>query len=152
MTTYRVDDEGYLIREVIDWKPTLRVFLRSIGFGVVAGILLWISPLLIFTFVIQELASDQWAWTFSVVAAVLTSAFYLTFMVGRRQFPKRKDGPRLHKHVLDAQPQPQSRDFWAEYRISARNLWETHATHQSLVEEMKAAGFDPNDRPRPKSG
>jgi hypothetical protein len=152
MTSYRVDDEGYRVRQEIAWKPTLKIFARAIGFGIAAGIAAWISPILIFTMIIEELVSEQMAWIFSGLVAILTTAFYLTFKAGRRQLIVRRDGRRLRKHLPEVETERQIRDYWAEYYFSVRNLGRTLEAHRGLVEEMKAAGFDPKDRPKPTVG
>lgn len=147
-TTTRVDDDGYLIDQVIAWKPTLKVICRGIGYGLLATFAAWVSPLFIVTLFLQELYSDQTAWTFAVIVGVLTTSFYFFFMAGRRQIVSLKDGHRSAEPIYSNKlSDPNLREFWAEYHQAYGQMRDAMRKYGQLTDEMKQAGLDPITAP-----
>lgn len=145
MSPSRIDDEGYAVTQVVAWKPTLKTITRGAGFGIMATIAAWISPLLLVTFFLQELWSDQAAWTFAIVVGALTTSFYLVFMAGRRKLVTRKDGRRSTIPAISKYPYLEPRDYWSEYHHSFNSIQEVMRTHQRLCREMRREGLNPDD-------
>jgi len=143
----RIDDEGHLVTRIVDWKPTLTVISRGLGFGVMAIVAAWISPVFLFTFLLMEMQSVDAAWIFAVALGLLTTSYYLVFMAGRRKLVAYRDGGRSKEPLL-SNPGHDYRDYWVEYHVSFNKVREDLRRHQELVQEMKDAGLDP-EKARP---
>ena len=147
MSRVRIDDEGHLVTRIVDWKPTLTVISRGLGFGVMAIVAAWISPVFLFTFLLMEMQSVDAAWIFAVALGLLTTSYYLVFMAGRRKLVAYRDGGRSKEPLL-SNPGHDYRDYWVEYHVSFNKVREDLRRHQELVQEMKDAGLDP-EKARP---
>ena len=97
---FRIDEDGHAVYQVIDWPPSRRVWLRGVGYGLVASFFAVISPIAIIT------GSLIWTWgepgaavAFVLAVGVVAASFYFVFMAGRGELLMFRDGKRSEEPV-----------------------------------------------------
>lgn len=137
----RIDEDGHEVYQVIDWPPTRRVWLRGVGYGLVASFFAVISPIAIITWLLI------WTWgrpgaavAFVLGVGLLTACFYFVFMAGRGELLIFRDGKRSEEPVpwLSTGMASEPRDYWSEYDSLRQEL-------KDLEREMKERGLDPKE-------